>query len=95
MTTRAQVDAARGEILACSDAQLERRTAEVWCARAMAAYELAAERRCVRWLARATGYHLEAFEHAAGVSAEFLAHVEHALSQCKDMAIGSFEARGF
>jgi hypothetical protein len=92
VTTRAAVNAARQELLTSSDADLERRTAETWCARAIAGYELAGERRCVRWLVRAVGYHLEASEHAAGVSAHFLELVETTLAQCKAAALAALGA---
>jgi hypothetical protein len=87
MTTRAAVDLARQELLASSDADIERATAEKWCARAIAAYDLAAERRCMRWLARAVIYHHEACEHGSGVSPVFLHHVELVLEPCKAMAL--------
>jgi len=83
MIVRAQVDAARAELCASSDADIEGRTAEAWMARAIAGYELARERRCLRWLTRATSYHHEASEHAAGHSPALLAQIEQVLTICK------------
>jgi hypothetical protein len=77
------VEEARAELCTCSDADIEKKTAEAWMARAIAGYELARERRCVRWLARATSYHHEASEHAAGHSPALLAQIEQVLTVCK------------
>jgi hypothetical protein len=87
MISSAQVSAARAELLSSSDAAIEHKTALAWTARAIAGYELARERRCLRWLVRATSYHHEATEHAAGVSSELVAQVEHALTVCKLQAL--------
>ena len=91
MTTRAAVDLARRELLLCSDAQIERMTACKWMERALAGYELAGERRCVRWFARAVSYHHEAGEHAAGVSSAFVAQVDACLMVAKALALDALE----
>jgi hypothetical protein len=85
--TPADVAAARAELLASSDEALELQTARTWAARAMAAYGLAAERCCPRWLLRAGQYHHEAGEHASGVSAACVVEVEAALAPAKAQAL--------
>lgn len=94
MTTRAEVEAAKRELVATSEQGIELRTVDRWTRLALAAYELAVERGCVCWLVRAAGYHHEAVEHAAGVSAQCVALVGAALAAHELAAKESFRKAG-
>jgi len=90
MITADAVAAARLELLSCPKAGIEQAASEAWAARALAAYTLAGQRSCVRWLLRATEYHHEATEHAGGVSPRFLAETESQLAACRTAALHAF-----
>lgn len=53
------------EVLTKSDAEIERETAEKWCARALACFRQFDKTGDRRWFARGVEYRHEAIEHAA------------------------------
>lgn len=93
--SRREVDAARAELVRPSHVdvmkRIEYQTSRSWAARALAAYELATERLCVRWLIVAEGFAHEALEHAANVSPPWVVHVDRTLEPARDAALAAVE----
>lgn len=59
------LDDARRELAERTAEQIQRETADKWCARAVVAYEFFAQTGDLAWHARAVEYAHEAAEHAA------------------------------
>lgn len=82
------LEQARHEVLTLGSSGIERKVAEGWFYRAVACYQLAVERRCLRWFHEASGYSGEAIEHAAATGDDaFLAEVRTSLEAAKDAAM--------
>lgn len=87
--TDTEVQAAKASLAATPNATeaIEYATSRAWASRALAAYELAVERSCIRWLLCASSFANEAHEHASGVSPEWLACIMGELDAAKDYAL--------
>jgi hypothetical protein len=81
------LDKARAELREKKKADIDAETADVWAARAIAAFELGFAKPCtaesIRWLMDAEGYEVEAKEHAAGCGAKKLLQIEAVLKEAK------------
>jgi hypothetical protein len=77
------LDRARAEIREKTKRQIEAETATAWAARAIAAWELAAETKHARWFVEAAQYEHEAVEHAAEAGPEEYAATRDAIARAK------------
>jgi hypothetical protein len=91
LLTLQEVLAARKEINLRSAGEIELETSRRWAARAVAAYEDAGSRCDVERLGEAVGYHQEAIEHGASVSAEWLGKLAAELAGIRDLTYELFE----
>jgi hypothetical protein len=83
MIMNLDLDKARAEIREKAKRQIEAETAATWAARAIAAWELAAETRHARWFVEAAQYEHEAVEHAAEAGPEEYAATRDAIARAR------------